>query len=110
MNIASVTTSNPTMFQKLYHHLEEIKANTGRQQANSERVEAWTEEISQQLKVFNDSVSSLATSVRSLNTSVSSLEKPRPHPRRLGAMPVAAFVLAGVGLILLGTLALYAYR
>jgi len=76
------------MFQKLYHHLEEINANTRQHQTSLEQSEAWTGKISQQLEELNTSVLSLR-------------DKP---PRSGRGSRVAAFVLAGVGLVLLGML------
>ena len=88
------------MFQKLYHHLEEIKANTGRQQADSAKAEAWAETISRQLEQLN-------ASILSLNSTLASRESERP--RR--STPVAGLAIGGVCLVFLaGMLAIYAYR
>ena len=81
------------MFQKLYHHLEQINANTRQQQANAEQAEHWAGKISAQLDALN-------TTVRSLN------DKP---PRRNGAQ-IAGFFLAGMALALLGILSTYTFR
>ena len=71
------------MLQKLYHHLEQINANTRQQQANAEHAEVWAGKISHQLEELN-------TAILSLN------HKP---PRR--GLQAVAFFLAGIGLVLL---------
>lgn len=80
------------MFQKIHHHLEQINANTRRQQLNSEQADHWAEKLSTQLDVLN-------TSVRSLDTHRS---------RRI--VQGTGFVLAGMGLIMIGILSTYTYR
>jgi hypothetical protein len=100
MNFAWVPYQFPPMFSKLYHHLEEIKANTGRQQVNSENAEAWAGKISQQLEALNASLSTLNATL---------LYKEQEPPRRTGS--VAALVVACLCFILLaGMLAIYANR
>ena len=80
------------MFQKLYHHLEQINANTRQQLHNSGQADVWAEKLSSQLDTLDNSV-------KALNTQ---------HSRR-GAQG-AAFVLAGMGLVLLGILSTYTFR
>ena len=80
------------MFQKLYHHLEQINANTQRQQLDSQKAEVWAEKLSTQLDQLN-------TSVRSLDT----------HRSRR-AVQGTGFVLAGMGLVIMGILATYTFR
>jgi len=80
------------MFQKLYHHLEQINANTRRQQLNSEHADVWAEKLSTQLDVLN-------TSVRSLDTQRS---------RRV--VTGTGFLLAGMGLVMMGILSTYTFR
>ena len=80
------------MFQKLYHHLEQINSNTRQQQTQLENTGAWAEKISNQLEV--------------LNTSILSLEKQRPDRNRHSA-PLA---IAGAVLTLFAILAIYMFR
>ncbi|HLI93514.1 MAG TPA: hypothetical protein VKU83_07885, partial [Puia sp.] len=80
------------MFQKLYQHLEQINANTRRQQADLEHAEVWAAKISQQLDLLNASILALKT---------------QPPRRRA---PATGFVLGGLAVLLLGMLAIYAYQ
>jgi hypothetical protein len=80
------------MFQKLYQHLEQINAHTRQQQINTGETAAWAEKISIQLE--------------NLNGSMQSLNKQRPSR----APQIAGFVLAGMGLVLLGILSTYTFR
>jgi hypothetical protein len=80
------------MFQKLYRHLEQINASTRRQETSVEHAEEWARKISDQLA--------------ELNIVVRSLER---EPPRRPARLVGIF-LAGVGITVLGLLAVYTFR
>ena len=80
------------MFQKLYHHLEQINANTRQQQTNVEQAEVWAGKISRQLEELHSAILLLD-------------HKP---PRR--SVRTVGFFIAGVGLVALGLLWMNMHR
>lgn len=80
------------MFQKLYHHLEQINTNTKQQHADLEHAEAWAEKISNQLETLNATIKTIP-------------KQPKARP-----MQTAGLIVAGLGLIVLGMLSAYTFR
>jgi len=87
------------MFQKLYHHLEQINTNTKQQQTHLEQAGAWAQKISNQLEALN-------TSILSLENQRLNLEKQRPNR----ATQSVGLAIAGVGFALFIVLAIYTFR
>ncbi|HWB90966.1 MAG TPA: hypothetical protein VG605_03915 [Puia sp.] len=94
------------MFQKLYHHLEQISASTRQQQQNLEQISANTRQQQQNLEHAGIWAEKISEQLKELNATVQSLQKQRSNR----PMQIASFFLAGLGLITVAILSIYTLR